>query len=100
MARQAARLRLGHYPLPLQEADNVRTLLIPGGPYQTIDPCAGDGSALLAITRGTGAHVAAIEIDADRAAACTERGIPTVYGSAFECKVPSESCSLLYLNPP
>jgi hypothetical protein len=87
MARQVTRLRLGHYPLPLQEADNVRTLLIPGGPCQAIDPCAGDGSALLAITKDTGAHLAASEIDADRAADCTETGIPTVYGSAFECKV-------------
>src|SRR5260370_38341969 len=64
-----------------------------------IDPCAGDGSALLEITNGTGAHLAAIEVDADRAVAAARRGIPTVHGSAFECKVESESCSLLYLNP-
>ena len=44
-------------------------------------------------------HVA-IEIDADRAAGCIRRGITTIHGSAFECKVQSESCSLLYLNPP
>lgn len=51
MARPFSRLALGYYPLPLQEADNIRSLLISGGPYQAIDPCAGDGSALLAITK-------------------------------------------------
>jgi hypothetical protein len=100
MSRPFSRLKLGWYPLPLREAENIRRLLIPGGPYCAIDPCAGDGSALLAITKGTGAHLAAIEIDADRAASCSLSGIPTVHGSVFECKVPSESGSLLYLNPP
>ena len=52
------------------------------------------------ITRGTAAHLCAVEIDADRAAACIQIGIPTVHGSAFECKVQAETCSLLYLNPP
>ena len=100
MATLFSRVKLGYYPLPLQESDRIRSLLIPRGPYCALDPCAGDGSALLEITKDTCAHLGAIEIDADRAAACTQRGIPTVHGSAFECKVQSESCSLLYLNPP
>ena len=28
------------------------------------------------------------------------QGIATVHGSAFECRVLAETCSLLYLNPP
>ena len=99
MSRPVSRLKLGYYPLPIEEAHNIRSLLVSSQPYCAIDPCAGDGSALLEITRGTGAHLGAIEIDADRAAACAQRAIATVYGSAFECKVQSESCSLLYLNP-
>ena len=90
----------GYYPLPVEETHNIRTLLIPSGAYSAIDPCAGDGSAVIEITRGSGAHLKAIELDADRAAACAEKGIETVHGSAFECRVPAESCSLLYLNPP
>jgi len=54
----------------------------------------------LEITKKTDVQVAAIEIDADRASACVQRGITTVQGSALECKVQSENCSLLYLNPP
>lgn len=98
--RNAGRLKLGYYPLPLSEARNFRRLLRASSPYAAIDPCAGEGTALLEITAGSNASLAAIELDADRAASCAAKGIATVHGSAFECRVASESCSLLYLNPP
>jgi hypothetical protein len=100
MSRPFARLKLGYYPLPVEEAHNIRSLLVASGRYWAIDPCAGDGTAVLEITKETGAQVAVIEIDADRAAAAVQKGIATVHGSAFECNVHAESCSLLYLNPP
>ncbi|MGE5112905.1 MAG: DUF6094 domain-containing protein [Acidobacteriaceae bacterium] len=100
MARPFSRVKLGYYPLPLEETQNIRTLLIPSEAYSALDPCAGDGAALLEITKDSDAHIAAIELDADRAASCTAKGITTVHGSAFECRVTAESCSLLYLNPP
>ena len=100
MARPIARLKLGYYPLPIEEAQNIRSLLVSAGPYAAIDPCAGDGTALLEITKYTEAHLAAVELDSDRAAAAAEQGIATVHGSAFECRVLAETCSLLYLNPP
>ena len=59
-----------------------------------------DGTALIEITRNTGAHPAGIELDTDRAAAAAESGIVTVHGSVFECRVLAETCSLLHLNPP
>jgi hypothetical protein len=74
--------------------------LLAVAPYAALDPCAGDGAALLAITKDTDAQFAGIELDADRAAACAANGLATVHGSAFECRAPAESCSLLYLNPP
>src|SRR5208337_5639099 len=98
--RNAGRLKLGYYPLPGEEAQNIRALLMCSAPYSAIDPCAGDGTALLEITKDTGAHLAGIELDADRAAATAGKGVATVHGSAFECRVLAESCSLLYLNPP
>ena len=98
--RNAGRLKLGYYPLPVEEAQNIRALLLPTAPYAAIDPCVGDGTALLEITKDTDAHLAAIELDADRAATAVQTGIATVHGSAFECRVPAETCSLLYLNPP
>src|ERR1035441_8565122 len=100
MARPIARLKLGYYPLPIEEAQNIRALLMSSAPYAAIDPCVGDGTALLEITRNTDAHLAAIELDADRAEAANRTGVTTVQGSAFECRVLAEACSLLYLNPP
>ena len=83
--RNAGRLKLGYYPLPIDEAQNIRALLVPSGPYAAIDPCLGDGTALIEITEDSGACPAGIELDADRAAAATTKGISTVHGSAFDC---------------
>src|SRR5271165_3510534 len=98
--RNAGRLKLGYYPLPVEEAQSIRALLMSSAPYSAIDPCVGDGTALHEITKDTGAHLSGIELDADRAAAAAGKGVATVHGSAFECRVPAETCSLLYLNPP
>lgn len=100
MSRPSSRIKLGYYPLPSSEAQKIRSLLTASAPYAAIDPCAGDGSALLEITAGANAHRAAIELDANRAASCAAKGIATIHGSTFECRVAAESCSLLYLNPP
>jgi len=51
--RNAGRLKLGYYPLPVEEAQNIRTLLLACTPYSAIDPCVGDGTALLEITKDT-----------------------------------------------
>ena len=98
--RNAGRLKLGHYPLPVEEASNLRQLLIAPGTFFAVDPCAGDGTALLEVTKDFSAHRAAIELDTDRAVAAAARGIPTTQGSTFESHLPAGSCSLLYLNPP
>ena len=98
--RNAGRRKLGYYPLPVSEARNIRSLLVSSAPYAAIDPCIGDGTALIETTRNTGAHLAGIELDAERAAAAASKGISTVHGSASECRVLAETCSLLYLNPP
>ena len=98
--RNAGRLKLGYYPLPIDEARNTRALLVPSGLYAAVDPCVGEGTALVEITKDTGAHLAGIELDADRAAVAADKGITIAHGSAFECRVLAETCSLLYLNPP
>jgi hypothetical protein len=98
--RNAGRLKLGYYPLPIDEARNIRSLLVSSATYAAIDPCVGDGTALIEITKETGAFLAGVELDADRAEAANRNGVATVHGSAFECRVPAETGSLLYLNPP
>jgi hypothetical protein len=59
--RNAGRLNLGYYPLPVEEAQNIRTLLVPSAPYAAVDPCMGDGTALIEMTKDTGARLAGIE---------------------------------------
>ena len=49
--RNAGRLKLGYYPLPVEEARNLRNLLVATQSVFAIDPCAGDGTALMEITR-------------------------------------------------
>src|SRR5271157_5081452 len=100
MARPIARLKLGYFPLPIEEAQKIRELLLLTAPYAAIDPCVGDGTALIEITKDTGGHLTGIELDADRAEAANRNGVATIHGSAFECRVLAETCSLLYLNPP
>ena len=41
--RNAGRLKLGYYPLPIDEARNIRSLVVSSAPYAAIDPCVGDG---------------------------------------------------------
>jgi hypothetical protein len=48
--RNAGRLKLGYIPLLIEEAQNIRGLLVPSAPYAAIDPCVGDGTALIEIT--------------------------------------------------
>ena len=74
MARPIARLKLGYFPLPIEEARNIRALLIASAPYAAIDPCVGD------VIKDTDAHLAGIELDADRASAAAQKGIATVHG--------------------
>ena len=98
--RNAGRIKLGFFPLPIEEAENIRSLLVASAPYAAIDPCVGDGTALIEITKGCGAYLAGIELDAGRAETANRNSVTTVHGSAFECRVLAETCSLLYLNPP
>src|SRR5260370_42191332 len=100
MSRPFARLKLGYYPLPPEEALNIHSLLVASSPYTAIDPCAGDGTALLKITSDTSAHHAAVESGSDRAAGCIQRGVVTAHARVFQCKVQADGCSPRYLHPP
>ena len=50
MARSAARLKMGYYPLPESEAIKLRELLSFTGPASIVDPCVGQGTALNLLT--------------------------------------------------
>jgi predicted RNA methylase len=99
--RPNARLVLGYYPLPDAEAVRIgRFLEFPSSPANAIDPCAGTGAALAAMTAASSARRYAIELDAHRAGEARKTCHEVIQGSAFDCHSLVESFSLLYLNPP
>ena len=100
MARSAARLKMGFYPLPESEGINLRALLTFTGPASVVDPCVGQGVALNLITQGADVRRYGVELDAERALSANAKGIETIQGNTFDAVAKPESFSLLYLNPP
>jgi len=100
MARNAARLKMGYYPLPVSEAVRLRALLNFTGPASVVDPCVGQGTALEIITQDAEVRRYGVELDAERALIAQSKGIETIQGNAFDAIAKPESFSLLYLNPP
>lgn len=97
--RAAGRIRMGYFPLPVSEGPRIRARLSFSGRASVVDPCAGTGAALMAVTAGAEVDRYAVELDADRAAACAATGIMTIHGNTLDVRG-SEGFSLLYLNPP
>jgi hypothetical protein len=100
MARNAARLKLGYYPLVENEAKRIRQFLQFPDSCAAVDPCAGTGRALALIAGDTGTRLYGIELDAFRAADARNTLDQVIHGSTFDAHSPVESYSLLYLNPP
>lgn len=101
--RIEARLKLGFYPLPVEHGPSIRARLeFPptDTPAAALDPCAGEGAALKAITKGSGSVLYGVELDANRAEAAKRAGIQTIHGNVFDVRCRVERLSLLYLNPP
>lgn len=100
MARRAARLKMGYYPLPEREAANIRSLLSYSSPCSVVDPCTGKGRAFNLITERAPVYRYGIELDTERAKLARETGIRMIQGNTFDAHAKVESFSLLYLNPP
>jgi hypothetical protein len=100
MARNAARLKLGYYPLVENEAKRIRQFLQFPNTCAAIDPCAGIGRALDLIAGRTGVRLYGIELDAFRAEEARKNLDHVIQGSTFDAHSPVESYSLLHLNPP
>ena len=98
--RNAARIKMGYYPLPESEAIKLRALLAYAKPAAVIDPCVGQGDALCHLTIGAEVLKYGIELDAERARISSSKGIETIQGNTFDAIAKPESFSLLYLNPP
>ena len=61
--RIAGKLKCGFYPLPLSEAETVKSWLeFPLSEFSALDPCIGDGVAFARITAGTKSRRLGIEL--------------------------------------
>ena len=116
MARIASVLKQGFYPAPPEAiAGILRHLKIPDPPpdskfkledINVLDPCAGEGKALVQLAEGLGVSnddVFAIELNASRAARIAEAypDIRLLGPCSFEAtRITRHSFSLVYLNPP
>jgi Uncharacterised methyltransferase family (DUF6094) len=91
------KLRLGYFPLPLDEARRIRACLrFPASPFSVIDPCIGDGAVFLAITEETYAHRYGVDLDAYRAEQPPPLWMRSFMAIALRCTVrsnPADSCS-------
>jgi predicted RNA methylase len=95
------KLKLGYYPLSPAEARRIRKFLhFDSELASVLDPCAGTGAALSAITDGARARRYGVELDAFRSEAARKALDEVIQGSAFDTHAPVESFSLVYLNPP
>ena len=101
MARLAAKVRCNYYPLPDAEAERIRSCLVfPDQQLSALDPCAGEGRAMAAITAESNAFRFGIELDAYRAEAAAKVLEHVVQGDALSTHARVESFGLIYCNPP
>jgi hypothetical protein len=99
--RTAAKLKLGHYPLPAAEAERIRRFLqFHADGASVLDPCVGTGAAFRTITKDAPVLRYGIEIDAYRAGEAKRVLDHVIQGSTFESHAPVESFSVLFLNCP
>jgi hypothetical protein len=98
--RPHGKTKLGFFPLPVAEAERLRTCLAFPPEFPALDPCVGDGVAFTHLLKGTHAYRYGIEIDANRAEQSSGLGIDTLHANTMDVRCQAEALSLLYLNPP
>ena len=98
--RPHGKTKLGFFPLPVPEAERLKSCLFARSEFSALDPCVGDGVAFTHLLRGGLGRRLGVEIDAYRAEQARNQGIETLQASTFDVRGPAEAFSLLYLNPP
>ena len=87
--RLEGRMRLGYFPLHQREGQRMRQFLqFPNEPTSTLDPCAGTGAALVAITENSCSRRYGIELDSHRALEAGTTLDEVIQGNAFDAKAP------------
>jgi tRNA1(Val) A37 N6-methylase TrmN6 len=101
MARNNARVRMNFFPLPDPVAEEIGRRLDFRSSCSVIDPCAGEGRALIAMTQHTSVcRRYGIELDAYRAEEAAKVLDIVIQGDALNTRSKVESFSVAFCNPP
>lgn len=101
MARNYAKLRMNFYPLPDAVAEHIGQHLSFQHGCSILDPCAGEGKAVMAMTRHAPAgRRYGIELDAYRAEEAGKVLDVVVQGDALNTRSRVESFGMAFCNPP
>jgi len=105
MARLMSQIKGGYYAAPPEAVAAVLERLRPPstGEITLLDPCAGEGRALLQLAQGVRAIPYGIELSEDRAAAVRDwlpEGQSLAPADFLRTAISSRSFSLLWCNPP
>lgn len=101
MSRLVAKIRCNYFPLPDSEANLIRSCLaFPDQETSALDPCAGEGWAMAAVTASSKAVTYGIELDSYRAEAAASVLRHVIQGDALSTQARVESFGLIYANPP
>jgi tRNA1(Val) A37 N6-methylase TrmN6 len=99
--RIQGRIKMGHYPTPARVVELIRNYLaFPPGQFSSLDPCCGEGDALVGLVAGTAAVTYGVELDHQRAEESKRRLHHVLRCGIEETRIQHGSCSLLLLNPP
>lgn len=104
MARLMSQIKGGYYPAPPEAVAAVMERLRPPdrGCCPILDPCAGEGSALLQLAKGLRAVPFGIELSEDRAAVLREslpEGQALAPADFLRCAITYRSFSFIFCNP-
>jgi hypothetical protein len=95
------RIKMGHYPTPTRVVELIRNYLaFPPGQFSSLDPCCGEGDALVGLVPKTTAITYGVELDHQRAEQSKCRLNHVLRCGIEETRIQHRSCSLLLLNPP
>jgi SAM-dependent methyltransferase len=102
--RLAGQAKMGYYPTPDVVAQRIgRTLTRAGaGHIRTLDPCCGEGTALVLATQDLGEPVEryGIELNQERAAVAKAQLTRVLRADLRGTRVANGAFGLVYLNPP
>ena len=98
--RIVARLKLGYYPLPVEQGPMLRArLAFPEAPTSALDPCCGTGAALHALTGGSNTTLYGVELDANRAVSAKSKRHPDHPGQRLRRACPGRTVFLPLPQP-